>query len=121
VGERVDRSCGGGLVHWRDGRRIVEVVSRCDVGRVRSVLAGASEGRARPNSALKQIMAVLQAVEQGCGTSYDVSEYTGLSLKAASAWLTVLVNDGYVRVVGRKKGERGVWTHIHEPTGTLDD
>ena len=58
---------------------------------------------------MKQINAVLSVLKDGPVTSFDVSEETGLSIKAASAYLSMLVADGLAEVIGevRYDGDRG--------------
>mgnify|MGYP001115697416 CR=1 FL=1 len=57
---------------------------------------------------MKQINAVLRVLRDGPATSFDVSEETGLSIKAASAYLSMLVADNLAEVVGEVRyGDRG--------------
>ena len=47
----------------------------------------------------KDIVRVLAAVRIGARTSRDVEAMTGIPMRSASAWLSVLAKDGLVRRV----------------------
>ena len=49
----------------------------------------------------RQIDKVMRAVRKGCRTSYEVSAMTGLPVKTASAWLSVLCRKRKIFVQGK--------------------
>ena len=69
-------------------------------------------------SADKQISRVLAAVNDGCFTSDMVSAFTGLPLKTASAWLSVLAEEGLIIMERRhalRIHRRGGFMHVYGP------
>lgn len=59
-------------------------------------------------AAEKQIIRVIDSIQRGCGTSIEVAEYTGLSVKTASSYISQLKQDGLIVVTGQcKTGRRG--------------
>ena len=66
----------------------------------------------------KQITRVLQAVNDGCFTSDQVAALTGLPVKTASAWLSVLAEDGLIRRERRhalRIHRTGAFMHVYGP------
>jgi DNA-binding IclR family transcriptional regulator len=57
---------------------------------------------------MKQISAVLDAVNRGCVNSDQCAELTGLPLANCSSYLSILANEGLVRVIERER------FHIYE-------
>lgn len=66
---------------------------------------------------MKRIALVLQAVQDGCETSLEVSQKTGISKGNASLMLHLLAKDGLIRVkqrFGKRTQRRGAPCHLYE-------
>jgi predicted transcriptional regulator len=61
----------------------------------------------------KQIVRVLESVEQGAFTSDQVAAMTGLSVATASAWLSALCEDGLIKRTHRYALGRGPGRRFH--------
>lgn len=56
----------------------------------------------------KQIVMVLEAIENGCETSADVAIITGLSIATCSAWITKLSEDGLIEITRRAENHTSI-------------
>jgi transcription initiation factor IIE alpha subunit len=70
----------------------------------------------------KQIVRVLDAVNEGGETSDQISAMTGLSVATVASYLTVLARDGLVQVVKRRARQfnsRGPLSNVYAPVNAL--
>lgn len=64
---------------------------------------------------MKQIVRVIFALECGLTTSREVADETGMTLAAASSYLSALCTDGLVRVTGAARlNKRGQRSNVYE-------
>jgi len=64
---------------------------------------------------MKQIVRVMLAMECGPATSRDIAQETGMTLPAASSYLSLLCADGAIRVIGTTQlGPRGNRSNVYE-------
>lgn len=64
---------------------------------------------------MKQIVRVMSALECGPSTSREIAEEAGMTLKAASSYLSLLCADGAIRVMGTTQlGPRGNRSNVYE-------
>ena len=68
----------------------------------------------------KQIIMVLTAIENGCRTTTEMAEVTGLSLKHCSAWTRELCLCGLVVKSGNaaRRFSHGAQPYFYEPTNS---
>lgn len=53
------------------------------------------------SSSPKQIVQVLDAIQNGIGTSSEIGEFLGKSVRHVSSYLTILSRDGFIQWTGR--------------------
>lgn len=63
---------------------------------------------------MKKMFCVLASVQRGNAFSCDVADDTKMSIREASAWLSVLARDGLIQCVGRGY-------LVHRPGADMND